>query len=177
MYSLIIYVVGYLDDVFQEILLTQFSDGLSSQRYTVSMILSHLMIFFFSKFTCASKMQSDIHYRYVRLITMIYFYRYTCVYLACKVEEFNVSIQQFVGNMHGDQEKASDLILSQELLLMHQLHYHLTVHNPFRPVEGLIIDIKVRRDAKNVLSIHSYHVPVMRCVSLATIEITYNVFS
>ena len=99
------------------------------------------------------------------------------MYLACKVEEFNVSIQQFVGNMHGDQEKASDLILSQELLLMHQLHYHLTVHNPFRPVEGLIIDIKVRRDAKNVLSIHSYHVPVMRCVSLATIEITYNVFS
>jgi len=66
------------------------------------------------------------------------------MYSACTVEEFNVSIQQFVGNMHGDQEKASDLILSQELLLMHQLHYHLTVHNPFRPVEGLIIDIKTR---------------------------------
>lgn len=26
---------------------------------------------------------------------------------------------------------------------MQQLNYNLTVHNPFRPVEGLMIDIKV----------------------------------
>lgn len=26
---------------------------------------------------------------------------------------------------------------------MQQLNYYLTVHNPFKPVEGLIIDIKV----------------------------------
>ncbi|XP_064472202.1 cyclin-H-like [Ornithodoros turicata] len=68
----------------------------------------------------------------------------TCVYLACKVEEFNVSIAQFVSNLRGDREKATDIILSHELLLMQQLKYHLTVHNPYRPLEGLLIDIKTR---------------------------------
>ncbi|KAL0118988.1 hypothetical protein PUN28_009549 [Cardiocondyla obscurior] len=68
----------------------------------------------------------------------------TCVYLACKVEEFNVSIFQFVANIKGDREKASDIIINNELLLMQQLNYNLTVHNPFRPVEGLMIDIKTR---------------------------------
>lgn len=59
------------------------------------------------------------------------------------MEEFNVSISQFVANIKGDREKASDIILNNELLLMQQLNYHLTVHNPFRPMEGLMIDIKV----------------------------------
>lgn len=68
----------------------------------------------------------------------------TCVYLACKVEEFNVSISQFVGNLKGDREKFANIILGFELLLMDKLHYHLTVHNPFRPLEGLIIDLKTR---------------------------------
>ncbi|XP_026291602.1 cyclin-H [Frankliniella occidentalis] len=68
----------------------------------------------------------------------------TCVYLAAKVEEFNVSISQFVANVKGDREKATDIILNNELLLMQRLQYHLTVHNPYRPVEGLLIDIKTR---------------------------------
>ena len=65
------------------------------------------------------------------------------MYLACKVEEFNISIQQFVANIKGDREKASDIILNDELLLMQQLNFHLTIHNPYRPVTGLLIDIKV----------------------------------
>ena len=69
--------------------------------------------------------------------------RLTCVYLACKVDEFNVSIAQFVGNLKGDREKFANIILGFELLLMDKLHYHLTVHNPFRPLEGFFIDIKV----------------------------------
>lgn len=73
-----------------------------------------------------------------------YFFRVTCVYLATKVEEFNVSISQFVANVKGDREKATDIILNNELLLMQRLQYHLTVHNPYRPVEGLLIDIKVK---------------------------------
>ena len=68
----------------------------------------------------------------------------TCVYLSCKVEEFNVSIGQFVANVKGDKEKATDIILNNELTVMHGVNYHLTVHNPFRPVEGLLIDIKTR---------------------------------
>lgn len=73
----------------------------------------------------------------------------TCVYLACKVEEFNVSIQQFVANIKGDREKAADIILNNELLLMQQLNFHLTVHNPFRPITGLLIDIKTRGTLKD----------------------------
>ena len=65
------------------------------------------------------------------------------MYLGCKVEEFNVSMSQFVANLHGDRERATDVLLAQELLLMQQLRYHLTVYNCYRPLEGLLIDIKV----------------------------------
>lgn len=68
----------------------------------------------------------------------------TCVFLSCKVEEFILSIGQFVANIKGDREKAADIILNNELLLMKQLNYHLTVHNPYKPVEGFLIDIKTR---------------------------------
>lgn len=70
-------------------------------------------------------------------------FRVTCIYLACKVEEFNVSITQFVTNIKGDREKASDIILNNEMLLMEEIKFHLAIHNPFRPVEGFMIDIKV----------------------------------
>ena len=63
--------------------------------------------------------------------------------MSCKVEEFNISIGLFVGNIKGDRLKAMDIILSNELLLMQHLNYYLTVHNPFRPIEGFLIDIKV----------------------------------
>lgn len=66
------------------------------------------------------------------------------MYLACKTDEFNVSIGQFVINLKGDRAKAMDIILSNELLLMQKLNYYLTVHNPYRPVEGFLIDIKTR---------------------------------
>lgn len=75
---------------------------------------------------------------------LLFFFRVTCVYLSCKVEEFNVSIGQFVGNIKGDRIKAMDIILSNELLLMRELNYYLTVHNPYRPIEGFLIDIKTR---------------------------------
>ena len=68
----------------------------------------------------------------------------TCVYLASKTEEFNISIQQFVSNVKGDRNKAMEIILSNELLLMKELNFNLTIHNPFRPVEGFLIDIKTR---------------------------------
>ena len=71
----------------------------------------------------------------------------TAVYLACKVEEFNVSMSQFVANVAGNQERATKIILNNELLLMQELQFHLTVHNPFRAVEGLLIDIKTRNGA------------------------------
>ncbi|XP_023338725.1 cyclin-H-like isoform X1 [Eurytemora carolleeae] len=68
----------------------------------------------------------------------------TSVYLATKVEEFNVSITQFVANVQGNQERATKIILNNELLLLKELNFNLTIHNPFRAVEGLLIDLKTR---------------------------------
>ncbi|KAK6185652.1 hypothetical protein SNE40_007836 [Patella caerulea] len=68
----------------------------------------------------------------------------TCMYLSCKVEEFYVPIGQFVKNLKGDREKFADIILGFELLLMQKIHYHLTIHNSFRALEGLLIDLKTR---------------------------------
>jgi cyclin H len=60
-----------------------------------------------------------------------------------------VSIQQFVANVKGDRNKAIEIILSHELLLMQELNFNLTIHNPFRPVEGFLIDIKARCKMSN----------------------------
>nr|XP_054507690.1 cyclin-H isoform X2 [Agelaius phoeniceus]XP_054507691.1 cyclin-H isoform X2 [Agelaius phoeniceus] len=71
----------------------------------------------------------------------------TCTFLACKVDEFNVSSAQFVGNLRESplgQEKALEQILEYELLLIQQLNFHLIIHNPYRPFEGFLIDIKTR---------------------------------
>uniref|UniRef100_A0A3Q0SLX1 Cyclin-H n=1 Tax=Amphilophus citrinellus TaxID=61819 RepID=A0A3Q0SLX1_AMPCI len=72
----------------------------------------------------------------------------TCTYLACKVDEFNVSSTQFVGNLVQEspagQERVLEQILEYELLLIQQLNFHLVVHNPYRPMEGLLIDLKTR---------------------------------
>ncbi|XP_019646824.1 PREDICTED: cyclin-H-like [Branchiostoma belcheri] len=78
----------------------------------------------------------------------------TCVYMACKVEEFNVSIMQFVGNIRArseERERAVDVILNNELQLLQLLNFHLTVHSPIRPLEGFLIDMKTRhRSAEEV---------------------------
>ena len=46
--------------------------------------------------------------------------------------------------LQGNQEKATNVILNNELLLMQELRFHLTIHNPYRALEGLLIDIKTR---------------------------------
>lgn len=67
------------------------------------------------------------------------------LYMACKVEEYNISAERFVCILPADRrEKALDFILSHELLLMQQLDFHMTIHNAYRPLEGFIIDIKTR---------------------------------
>lgn len=80
------------------------------------------------------------------IIFLIFSTRLTCAFLACKVDEFNVSSPQFVGNLRESplgQEKALEQILEYELLLIQQLNFHLIVHNPYRPFEGFLIDLKV----------------------------------
>jgi cyclin H len=71
-----------------------------------------------------------------------------CVYLACKIEEFNISIAQFLKNINTDDESEKDelanIILNYELLLMEKLDFELTVHNFYRPFEGFMLDVKTR---------------------------------
>ena len=52
-------------------------------------------------------------------------------------------MRQFIANVKGDREKAADIILNNEIFLLTALKFHLTIHNPFRAIEGLLIDIKV----------------------------------
>lgn len=68
----------------------------------------------------------------------------TCAYLAAKIDEFNITIDQFVKNVEGDCRKAQKTILSNELLLMKKLKFQLTVHLPYRAKEGFMIDIRAR---------------------------------
>ncbi|XP_001632226.2 cyclin-H [Nematostella vectensis] len=67
-----------------------------------------------------------------------------CLFMACKVEEYNISVENFVQILPRDRrEKVMDFILAHELLLMERLDFHLTIHHPFRPMEGFLIDIKM----------------------------------
>jgi cyclin H len=69
-----------------------------------------------------------------------------CVYLACKIEEFNISMSQFLLNINSndDKEEFANAILNYELLLIEKLDFNLTVHNFYRPYEGFLLDVKTR---------------------------------
>ncbi|EFO25214.1 cyclin domain-containing protein [Loa loa] len=69
----------------------------------------------------------------------------SCFYLAAKVDEFNISIDEFVKNLKSGTAKSnSETILSFEPQIMLKLRYQLTVHSPFRPFEGHLIEMKTR---------------------------------
>ncbi|KAJ8307623.1 hypothetical protein KUTeg_014814 [Tegillarca granosa] len=72
----------------------------------------------------------------------------TCLYVACKVEEVNIHIDNFVRILEADHKKLTNVILTFELLVLQKLHYHLIVHNPYRSLEGLFIDLKTRSELK-----------------------------
>uniref|UniRef100_A0A2P2I1N3 Cyclin-H n=2 Tax=Hirondellea gigas TaxID=1518452 RepID=A0A2P2I1N3_9CRUS len=75
---------------------------------------------------------------------------HTCVYLACKIEEFYVTINDYVANVvgeHAHKQLVATAILNSELQTIQELQFHLIVHQPYRPVEGLIIDLKTRYPA------------------------------
>lgn len=65
--------------------------------------------------------------------------------MACKIEEFNISISQFVQNINSNEDKdeLANVILNYELLLIEKLDFHLTIHNFYRPFEGFLLDVKV----------------------------------
>uniref|UniRef100_A0A914CND8 Cyclin-H n=1 Tax=Acrobeloides nanus TaxID=290746 RepID=A0A914CND8_9BILA len=68
-----------------------------------------------------------------------------CYYLAAKVDEFNISIDEFLVNLRsGTPQGNAETILTLEPELMLKLDYHLTVHSPFRSFEGFLIEMKAR---------------------------------
>lgn len=70
---------------------------------------------------------------------------FCCVYLAFKIDEYVVSMDQFGNVIAPDlRQEVVEYVLSHELLLLKRLRFHLTVHTPFRPMEGFLIDIKTR---------------------------------
>ncbi|KAK2118085.1 hypothetical protein P7K49_004972 [Saguinus oedipus] len=65
-----------------------------------------------------------------------------------KLKDKKAGMGGFVGNLRESplgQEKALEQILEYELLLIQQLNFHLIVHNPYRPFEGFLIDLKESR--------------------------------
>lgn len=75
-----------------------------------------------------------------------------CLYMACKVEEYNISVDKFIMIYpEADRSRMTDIILKNEMGLMKLLNYHLIVHSPKRALEGFFIDIKTRfQNAENV---------------------------
>ncbi len=63
-----------------------------------------------------------------------------------KIEEFNISIVQFVQNINSNEshDDLANMILNYELLLMERLGFQLNVHNFYRPFEGFLLDVKTR---------------------------------
>ena len=68
-----------------------------------------------------------------------------CLYMACKVEEYNISVDKFVMIYpEADRARITEVILSNEMGLMKLLNYQLIVHSPKRALEGFFVDIKTR---------------------------------
>ncbi|PIO62659.1 cyclin ccl1 [Teladorsagia circumcincta] len=68
-----------------------------------------------------------------------------CFYLAMKVEEFYVTIDEFVGNLKsGTPEQNTTRILGLEPEIMRALRYQITIHCPYRPFEGHLMEMKTR---------------------------------
>ncbi|KAK6726409.1 hypothetical protein RB195_004620 [Necator americanus] len=68
-----------------------------------------------------------------------------CFYLAMKVEEFYVTIDEFVANLKsGTPEQNTTRILGLEPEIMRALRYQITIHSPFRPFEGHLVEMKAR---------------------------------
>jgi len=69
---------------------------------------------------------------------------FLCVYLACKVDEHNISIDQFMGQAASDRPEIARFVIDNELLMISKLSFHLTVHSPFRALEGFLVDLRAR---------------------------------
>lgn len=86
-----------------------------------------------------------------------YHMAYLCIYLAFKVDEYTVSIDQFMAQVSSvPNPQLQMFIIDNELLLIQKLKFHLLVHSPFRPMEGLMIDLKAKCDSTGIENVEKY---------------------
>jgi len=86
-----------------------------------------------------------------------YHIAYLCIYLAFKVDEYTVSIDQFMAQVTSmPNPQLQMFIIDNELLLIQKLRFHLTIHSPFRPLEGLIIDLKTKSSNTGIENVELY---------------------
>ncbi|KAI6652520.1 Cyclin-H-like [Oopsacas minuta] len=70
---------------------------------------------------------------------------FSCAYLAFKVDEYNLSIDQFLKVLPKEmQSLVGHTVISFELTVMSALNCELAVYSPYRPLHGLLTDMKVR---------------------------------
>jgi len=72
--------------------------------------------------------------------------KFVFLWCACKVEEYNITIDQLFKPFQEKQKYANFIksVVNFELTVMQKLNFNLIVHHPFRPLEGFIIDLKKR---------------------------------
>eukprot|EP00122_Pirum_gemmata_P001378 Pgem_evm1s1234 len=65
------------------------------------------------------------------------------MFLAFKNEERTKTLHDFlsINVFKGKKDKYKKIILDYELTVVEQLHFHLQVLHPQRPVDGLLTDI------------------------------------
>lgn len=74
---------------------------------------------------------------------------FCCTFLAFKIDEYNITLEQFIETVSpyfpSEQlQHLSEFILGHELFLLEKLNFQLTVHAPFRPLSGFLVDMKTR---------------------------------
>ena len=74
-----------------------------------------------------------------------------CVYLACKVEEYNICIDKFVAMLEQSLQYETGLfIIAHEFILMEALDYSLIVHNAFKPLDGFILELSPKLEIEKL---------------------------
>jgi len=117
-----------------------FGEALENVRVPKHIVYASCMYF---KRVYLSNSCMDLHPRLMML---------GCVWLAMKIEEFNVKIDEFMYNIFDSKREAihnqsflkteGDDMLAVEYHIMRALNFELIVHSPVRPLEGFLLEMK-----------------------------------
>jgi cyclin H len=74
----------------------------------------------------------------------------TCVWLACKTEEFNYEAEKLINipALKG-QPINVDSILNLEMILLEGISFHLRIYHPYRALKGFLDDIRIVCEISN----------------------------